>query len=141
MDEFFQPGSAMDEQNFYKVAKPYFRPSKIRKPSKSRSVETIDSDTSAPKRRKLNDKLCGDKVSFLNRSMEILSTKPEEHAEDEDSIFGKIVVVSLIRINPYQDVVVRKNKLMMCCLRLKEYKKPSLCYESVVFSKPYWQQQ
>ena len=81
------------------------------------SVETIDSATSTPKRQKLNDKFCRDKVGFLDRSIKILSTKPEQHVEDEDSIFGEIVAVSLIQMNPYQEVVARKDILIICCLR------------------------
>ena len=64
-------------------------------------------DTPSPKRLILTDKPTG-KMAVLDKSMETLNLKPEEHTEADKNIFGKIVVVTLRRMNPYQKVIARK---------------------------------
>ena len=70
-------------------------------------METIDLDAPTPNRKKLTDKLT-EKMAVLDKSMEILNSKPEERAEADEDIFGKMVAVTLKRMNPYQKIIARK---------------------------------
>ena len=47
-------------------------------------------------------------MAVLGKSMEILNSKPEERAEADKDIFGKMVAVTLKRMNPYQKIIARK---------------------------------
>ena len=47
-------------------------------------------------------------MAVLDKSMEILNSKPEERAEADEDIFGKMVAVTLKRMNPYQKIIARK---------------------------------
>ena len=69
------------------------------------NVETTDLDASTPKRQKLTDKLT---EKMVDKSMEILNSKPEERKEADEDIFGKMIDVTLIRINAYQKITARK---------------------------------
>ena len=69
------------------------------------NVETTDLDASTPKRQKLTDKLT---EKMVDKSMEILNSKPEECKEADEDIFGKMIDVTLIRINAYQKITARK---------------------------------
>ena len=47
-------------------------------------------------------------MAVLDKSMKILNSKPEERAEADEDIFGKMVAVTLKRMNPYQKIIARK---------------------------------
>ena len=47
-------------------------------------------------------------MAVLDKSMEILKSKPEERAEADEDIFRKMVAVTLKRMNPYQKIIARK---------------------------------
>ena len=49
-----------------------------------------------------------EKIAVLDYSMEILNTKPEERTEVDEDVFGKMVPVTLKRMNPYQQHVLLK---------------------------------
>ena len=69
------------------------------------NVETANLDAPTPKRQKLTDKLT---EKMVDKSMEILNSKPEVRKEADEDIFGKMIAVTLIRINPYQKITTRK---------------------------------
>ena len=69
------------------------------------NVETANLDAPTRKRQKLTDKLT---EKMVDKSMEILNSKPEERKEADEDIFGKMIAVTLIRINPYQKITTRK---------------------------------
>ena len=41
-------------------------------------------------------------MAVLDKSMEILNSKPEERTEADEDVFGEMVAVTLKKINPYQ---------------------------------------
>ena len=47
-------------------------------------------------------------MAVLDKRMEILNSKPEVRAEANEDAFGKIVAVTLKRMNPYQKIIARK---------------------------------
>ena len=72
------------------------------------NVETIDLEAPVPKRQKSTDKLNEKKMAVLERSIEILNSKPEELRETDEDIFGKMIAGTLKRMNPYQSIIARK---------------------------------
>ena len=71
------------------------------------NVETIDLATPTTKHQKLTEKLT-EKMVVLDKSMEILNSKPEERTEADENIFGKMIVVTLKRMNLYLKIIARK---------------------------------
>ena len=47
-------------------------------------------------------------MTLLDKSMEILKSKPEERTEADEEVFSKMFAVTLKRMNPYQKVIARK---------------------------------
>ena len=47
-------------------------------------------------------------MTLLDKSMEILKSKPEERTEADEDVFSKMFAVTLKRMNPYQKVIARK---------------------------------
>ena len=45
----------------------------------------------------------------LDKSMEILNSKPEERTEADEDVFGEMVAVTLKQINPYQKIIGLKS--------------------------------
>ena len=83
-------------------------------------VETIDLDAPTPKCQELTDKL-PEKMAVLDKSVEILNSKPEERTETDEDIFGKMVAETLKRMNLYQKIIKRKkinpmNKHFRCSI-------------------------
>ena len=48
------------------------------------------------------------KMDVLDKSIEVLNSKPEERTEADADIFGKMVAVTLKRMNHYQKNIARK---------------------------------
>ena len=47
-------------------------------------------------------------MAILDKSMEILNLKPEESNKANKNIFGKMVAVTLKRMNPYQKLIAHE---------------------------------
>ena len=63
-------------------------------------------------------------MADLDKSMEILNSKPEERTETDEDVYGEMVAVTLKQINPYQKIIGRK-KLndTLFEIELSDYKK------------------
>ena len=85
-------------------------------------METIDLEAPTPKRQKLTDKLT-EKMAVLDKSMEILNSKPEEHTEAHEDAFSKMIAVTLKRTKPYQDIIAcKKINGILFEIELSDYK-------------------
>ena len=70
----------------------------------------------------------------LDKSMEILNSKPEERTEADEDIFGKMVAATLKRLNPYQKIIARKKiNGILFEIELSDYKSNNLILRMSIF--------
>ena len=62
-------------------------------------------------------------MADLDKSMEILNSKPEERTETDEDVYGEMVAVTLKQINPYQKIIGRKKLNILFQIELSDYKK------------------
>ena len=101
-------------------------------------METTDLDAPTPNYQKLNDKLTEKRLAVLDKSMQVLNSKPEKRTEANEDIFGKMVAVTLKRTNPYQKIITReKINDILFEIELSDYKQQQSYSMNESFQGPF----